>query len=175
MTIDQGFSKAQFHAHHRKAGWTVLVFPYANDLICRSCMTQVLTGELEQNVLVEDMHHESLGLSSGAFKKSQLQGPTVEKQAFAVVSTFRGLAYLLSNGAVIICDHRNLAYILHLGVTGATTSKAAAQRVQGWRAYIGQFQYKRVHTPGTRNSSEDMLSRTVRMYRSTSGVVEASV
>ena len=134
-----------------------------------SCVTQVPSEELERDVSVEEMHHEPLGFLSGVFKGSQLRWPTVDKEAFAVVSTFRRLAYLLWDGATIFCDHRNLAYILHPGAAGATTSKTAAQRLQGWAAYIGQFRYRIVHIPGARNSWGDMLSRTVRMDQSTPG------
>ena len=54
-----------------------------------------------------------------------------------------------------------MAYILRPSAPGLTTSKAAAQRLQGWAAYVGQFQYRIEHIPGTQNSWGDMLSRTV--------------
>ena len=68
----------------------MLVFPDASDLFWGSCVTQVPSGELERDV--EDMSHEPLGFISGAFKRSQLRWPTVDKEVFAVVSTFRRLA-----------------------------------------------------------------------------------
>ena len=47
---------------------------------------------------MENMTHEPLGFVSGSFKGAQLNWPTVEEEAFAVVSTFRRLAYLLWDG-----------------------------------------------------------------------------
>lgn len=116
---------------------------------------------------MEHMHHGALGFISDAFKRSQLGWPTVDREVLAVVSTFRRLAYFLWNGAVILCDHRNLAYILCHGATGATISKTVAQRLQGWGAYIGQFNYKVVHIPGARNSLGDMLLWMAQMDRGT--------
>ena len=63
----------------------------------------------------------------------------MDKQGFAIVSTFTRLPYLLWGGVVIHCEHRNLAYIF--GANGAPTSKAVAQRLQGWRVFLEQFPY----------------------------------
>ena len=67
--------------------------------------------ELDRSVSVEDMTHESLGFLSGTFKGSQQRCATVDKEDFAVMSTFKRLEYLLWNGVHIYTDHRNLAYI----------------------------------------------------------------
>jgi len=44
---------------------------------------------------------------------------------------------------------------------GAPTSKAVAQRLQGWRVFLGQFPYTIVHIPGDENCWGDLLSRWV--------------
>ena len=45
---------------------------------------------------------------------------------------------------------------------GAPTSKAVAQRLQGWRVFLGQFPYTIVHIAGDENCWADLLSRWVR-------------
>ena len=42
---------------------------------------------------------------------------------------------------------------------GAPTSKAVAQRLQGWRVFFGQFLYTIVHIAGDENCWADLLSR----------------
>ena len=48
------------------------------------------------------------------FKESQMRWATIDKEGFAIVSTFRRLEHFLWNGVHIFTDHRNLAYILTL-------------------------------------------------------------
>ena len=117
--------------YHPRQGYRVMVFPDASDLFWGSCVTQVPSAEVDSNMPVEEMSHEPMGFLSGAFKGPQLRWPTVDKEAFAVVSTFRRLAYLLWDGAKVYSDHRNLQYILHPGGPGPTVSKQAGQTLQG--------------------------------------------
>lgn len=93
-------------------------------------MTHVPSGELDQDVSVDDMYHEPSGFISGAFKESQLRWLTVDKEASAVVCIFRRLMYLVWDGAVIFCYHQTLAHILHPGANEPSMSKAANQRLQ---------------------------------------------
>ena len=83
----------------------------------------------------------------------------MEKEGFAIVSTFKRLPYLLWGGVAIDCDHRNLAYIF--GANGAPTSKAVAPRLQRWRVFLGQYPYTIVHIPGDENCWGALLSRWV--------------
>ena len=55
----------------------------------------------------------------------------MDKEGFAIVSTFKRLPYLRWGGVTIYCDHRNLANIF--GANGAPTSKAVAQLGVGRR------------------------------------------
>ena len=73
----------------------------------------------------------------------------MDKEVFAIVSTFKRLPYLLWGGAVIHCDHRNLAYIF--GANGAPTFKVVAQCLQGWGVFLEQFPYTIVHITGDDN------------------------
>ena len=81
----------------------------------------------------------------------------MDTDGFAIVSTLKWLPYLLWGGVAIHCDRRNLANIL--GANGAPTSKAVAQRVQGWRVFLGHFPYTIVHIPGDENCWGDLQSR----------------
>ena len=119
-----------------KPGFSVMMFPDASDKFWGSCITVVPTVELTGSVAIADMSHEPLGFLSGPFRGSQGRWATVEKEGFAIVSTFNRLPYLLWGGMAIHCNHRNLAYIF--GRNGAPTSKAVAQRLQGYRVFLGQ-------------------------------------
>ena len=126
-----------------------MMFPGASDKFWESYITQVPTVELGGSVAIADMAHEPLGFPSGPFRGSQERWAAVDKEGFAIVSTFKRLPYLLWGGVAIHCDHRNLAYIF--GVNGAPTSKAVAQRLQGWRVFLGQFPYTIVQIAGDEN------------------------
>ena len=106
--------------------------------------------DFSNGVSVADRHHAPLGFVSGAFKGAQVRWPIVD-EAFAIVSTCRRLEYLMFRGFVVYCDHRNLAYIFHPNAAGASSSKTAAQRLQGWSSYLGQFKYTVVHIQGADN------------------------
>ena len=98
---------------HPRPGCQVLMFPDASDCHWGSFVTQVPDAEMHCGVSVEEMTHEPLAFLSGTFKGSQLRWATVDKEGFAIVSTFRRLEYLLWDGVHIFTDHRNLAYIFH--------------------------------------------------------------
>ena len=51
----------------------------------------------EVPVKLEDMTHEPLAFLSGTFKGSQMRWATIDKEGFAIVSTFRRLEHFLSN------------------------------------------------------------------------------
>ena len=75
----------------------------------------------------------------------------MDKEGFAIVSTFQRLEYLLWGGVKIYCDHRNMAYIFSPGALVEKLSKATAQRLLHWRTYLGQFDYQIVHIPSSGN------------------------
>ena len=71
------------------------MFPDAPDEHWGRFLTQVPQEELDRGVSVEDMTHESLGFLSDTFKGSQKRWAAVDKEGFAVASTFKRLEYLL--------------------------------------------------------------------------------
>ena len=107
---------------HPKDGYEVLMFPDASDNHWGSLF-------LEGGVEVEKMSHEPLGFLSGTFRGSQQRRATVDKEEFAIVSTFRLLENLLCGGVHIYIDHRNLAYIFEsVRFVGAKDGGGAATR-----------------------------------------------
>ena len=87
----------------------------------------------------------------------------IDKEGFAIVSTFRRLEHFLWNGVHIFTDHRNLAYIFDPEACVTSVSKALAQRLDGWKGVLGQYRYTICHIPGDRNAWGDLLSRWVRV------------
>ena len=94
------------------------------------------------------MLHEPLAFLSGSFNGSQLRWVTVVNQYFAIVSTLRRLEYLLWGGGHIFADHRNLTYIFNPEACVTSVTKAMAQRLENWKAVLGQYRYAIEHIPG---------------------------
>ena len=90
---------------------------------------------------------------------SQLCWSTVYKESFAILSAFQRVPYLLWDGSNIFFYHRNLEYIFSPQSCGVTLSKAASQRLAGWRACMSQFNYVIQHIPGEDDHWGDRLSR----------------
>ena len=102
-----------------------------------------------------------MGFLSGTFRGSQLRWATVDKEGFAIISTFRRLEYLLWGGVHIHTDHRNLAYIFDPEACVSSVPKTTAQRLEHWKAVLGQYDYTIQHISGERNCWGDLLSRWV--------------
>ena len=146
---------------HPRADCVVLMFPDASDQHYGSFLTQVPEDEVCRCVPVEDMTHEPLGFLSGTFRGAQQRWATVDKEGFAIVSTFKRLEYLLWNGVHIYTDHRNLAYIFDPEACVSSVAKTRAQRLDQWKAVLGQYSYTIMHIEGERNCWGDLLSRWV--------------
>ena len=132
-----------------KPGFPVMTFPDARDKFLESCITQVPTVKLGGSVAIADIAHEPLGFLRGSFGRSRERWATVDEEGFAIVSTYKRLPYLRWVGVAIHGNHRNLVYTSCANI--APTSKAVAQRLQGWRVFSGQLMYTIVHIPGGEN------------------------
>ena len=149
--------------YHPRPGCVVLMFPDASDFHWGSFFTQVPEEEFRSGVALENMSHEPLAFLSGSFKGSQLRWATVDKEGFAIVNTFRRLEYLLWGGVHIFTDHRNLTYIVNPETCVTSVTRAMAQRLENWKAVLGQYRYAIEHIPGERNCWGDLLSRWVKV------------
>ena len=76
------------------------------------------------------------GFLSGTSRGSQQRWATVDKEWFAILSTFRRLEYLLWGGVRLYTDHRNLAYILELEMCVSSVPETAAQRLVNWKMVL---------------------------------------
>ena len=85
----------------------------------------------------------------------------MDKEGFAIVSTFRQLKYLLWGGVLIYADDRNLAYIFEPEACVLSVPESAAQRLENWKIVLAQYDYTITHISGERNCWGDMLSRWV--------------
>ena len=126
---------------HPTDGYEVLMFLYASDNHWGSFLTQVPTAELEGGVEVKKTSREPLRFLSGTFRGSHQRWATVDKEGFAIVSTFRRLEYFLWGGVCIYTDRRNLAYIFDPKACVSSMPKTAAQRLENWERVLAQFDY----------------------------------
>lgn len=92
-------------------GWQTFVFPGTSDLYWGCFLAQISPEDFASDVAVEELLHETLAGYNCQFKGTQLQWPTVHKEALAVVSRCRGGEWVLREGvtavflaATIICD-----------------------------------------------------------------------
>ncbi len=102
----------------------------ASDLFWGCCITQVPRGEVQYDVLVEEMSHEPLGFVSGSFRGSQLNWPTMDKEGYAIVVAIKRLDYLMWAGEKIFCVHRNLAYTFSPHSCDTVVTKATTQYLE---------------------------------------------
>ena len=131
---------------HSKPGWAVLLFPDASDEHWGSFLTQVPQGELDRGVPVEDMTHEPLGFLSVTLKGLQQRWVTADKEGFSIANAFKRLEYLLWNGVHIYTDYRNLGYIFDPEAWVSSVAKTTAQRLDQWKAVLGQYDYTIMHS-----------------------------
>lgn len=69
----------------------------------------MLEDELGGIVAVKDMSHEPMGFLSGTPLGAQVRWAAVNKEGYAIVSTFRELEDVPLGGVQIFIDHRNRA------------------------------------------------------------------
>ena len=125
-----------------KRGWKVLTFPDMSDLFWGSVLTQVSPPDFASKNTMGEWHHEPLEVLGGIFKGSQLRRwPTMDREGFAIMSTFQRLEYLLWGGVNIVSP----------GALVAELSKATVQRLSHFRTCLEQFDYQIVHIPGSEN------------------------
>lgn len=106
------------------------------------------------------MQHAPLAFVSGSFTNSELRWATLDREALAIVETFRRLEWLLWSGPVFT-DHRNLIYIFNPQTAVSKLSKAASQRLLNWATFLGKNQYSIRHIEGEENLWGDLLSRWI--------------
>jgi len=135
------------------------VFTDASDTHWAGIVTQTKEEELLKPMA--EQQHTPLAFVSGAFRGSQLNWPTIEKEGFAVYQTCERCEHLLysHHGFSLFTDHRNLKFLFSLDDSLFSGRKQARDRVERWTVAMRRFNYSIEHIPGTLNVGADMLSR----------------
>lgn len=122
-------------------------------------MTQVRPESL--NLPFKDQQHGPLGLSSGAFRGSQLRWGTPEKEEYAVVHVVFTFDYILLRVPQfrIFTDHLNLKYIYNSHSVDSSLARRVVYKLQRWALKISVFNYVIDHIPGKDNCWADLPSQ----------------
>lgn len=125
-------------------------------------LTQVSAAEYaDPNLSWEQYSHEPLAFLSGVFRGSELRWAIPDKEAFAIYTSCKRLAYLLvrRRGFHVFTDHRNLVYIFNPTGSNTHLGKPAADRLERWSLTLRAFDFDIQHMPGDQNNWADLLSR----------------
>lgn len=116
-----------------------------------------------------DQIHEPLGFLSSSFTGAKLGWSTYEKEAFAIVQTFKKMEYAIisSMKTFIFTDHRNLLFVFNPHSLNPDLKAHIVSKVQRWALYLSQFTYIINHIPGDENVMADIMTRWCKGYRST--------
>lgn len=113
-------------------------------------VTQVSDADL-WSVHPPEMQHTPLAFVTGLFTKSDSRWATLDKEAFAIVETFRRLEWLPSLGSVVCTDHR---------IQPANSRVSTEQPANVCLTHtLENFKYSTRHISGTENLWGDLLSR----------------
>ena len=128
-------------------------------------VTQVSEDQL--SLPFEQQSHEPLAFLGSAFKKSELNWTTFEKEAFAILKTFEKMDCLLAGRSDIrvLTDHRNLLFVFAPRALEPTLGRHVVSKVQRWAFYLSRFDYSIEHIRGEDNVFADILTRWTKGYR----------
>lgn len=150
---------------HRDPALRLCIYTDASDSFWAAAVTQCPDQELRKPV--SDQQHDPLAFLSGAFNATQQHWSTFEKEAFAVVETFRRLNYMLScsNMVSVFTDHRNLLFTFHPTALEPSLGRHKVFKVVRWALFLSAFSYRIEHVPGELNIIADIMTRWMRGYR----------
>lgn len=150
---------------HRDPTTRLCVHTDASDSFWAAAVTQCQPGELEKPI--HDQIHEPLAFLSGAFNTTQEHWSTYEREAYAVVSTFKRLDYMLAceTSVSIFTDHRNLLFAFHPSALEPSLGRHKVLKVIRWALFLSTFTYSIEHVPGELNTLPDIMTRWMRGYR----------
>lgn len=155
---------------HRNPEMHLCVHSDASDAYWAAAVTQCDAKELLKPI--NEQRHEPLAFLSGQFSGAQEHWSTYEKEAFAVVQTFRRLNYLLgcSDHVTIFTDHRNLLFTFHPTAVEPSLGRHKVLKVIRWALYLSAFSYTIEHVPGELNTMADIMTRWMRGYRNSTPI-----
>ena len=144
---------------HRRDDSTAVVFTDSSNRFYSGVVMSVPDDQLDRPI--EDMEMEPLAWVSGEWLGCEVRRCIVDKEAGALVKTFKRCNFLLTDKPfVLMTDARNLSFVFG---TMSDSEKAAqvslSPRVQRWAVLLAGFAYRLVHLEGSRNLVADLLSR----------------
>lgn len=131
-----------------------------------AAVTQCKERKLMKSIL--DQEHQPLTFLSAPFPSAQEHWSTYQKEAFAIVETFRRFNYLLacSDNVTSFTDHRNLLFIFHPTAVEPFLGRHKVLKVIRWAFYLSAFSYTIEHILGRVNTVADSMTKWMRGYRS---------
>lgn len=162
----------QVHTAHRNPALSLCVFTDASDDFWAAAVTQRNPAELSKPV--DQQSHKPLAFLSGGFTHAQEHWSTYEKEAFAVVETFRKMSYLLAcnNDVTVFTDHRNLLFTFNPLALEPSLGRHKVLKVLRWALFLSTFSYTIGHVPGELNTMADIQTRWMRGYRGHRGAIK---
>lgn len=102
-----------FTLYHLRPDSAVSVVPDESHAYLRWFPHCVSQCEYQCDIPIGNMTHQPSTFLSGMFESWKLRLATVDKEGFAVVSSFRRFDHLVSNDLQVPTDHRNLTRIFY--------------------------------------------------------------
>lgn len=147
---------------------TKLTFPQPDCelCLCTDASTDHWAGVLTQvprsqrNLPLKDQDHSPLGFVSGSFTGASASWAIVEKEAFAVASSFTRFDYLCGGRHTnLYTDHSNLVFIFDPTGQHPGIARHTANKMTRWAVKLNSFSYHIEMIPGEENVVADMLTR----------------
>ena len=138
-----------------RSDWMQCMFTDASEIHASGLITQIPPEDVGKPF--HEQRHEPLGFCGHRFSGSEVHWAIPDKEAFAVVLTFRVLGYLLTqiHPVHIYTDHRNLVRMF----CPTECTKQASERLLRWAVYLMMWRYTIEHIDGDTNVWADMLTR----------------
>jgi hypothetical protein len=105
---------------------------------------------------VPDSSEAPLAWLSGSFTKAELGWPSIHREVYALVATFRRYPELFSSSTQdieVLTDSEHLVRWTALDIK--------SDRLAGWNETLNSYKFKLKHIPGTTNIVADALSRPI--------------
>lgn len=143
----------------------ICVHTDASEYYWAGVVTQCEEDELNKPRALQT--HEPLGFLSSSFSGAKLGWSTYEKEAFAIVQTFKKMEYAIisSKKTFVFTDHRNLLFVFNPRAMNPDLKAHIVKKVQRWALYLSQFTYYINHVPGDENIMADIMTRWCKGYR----------
>lgn len=122
-----------------KPDHVICIYTEASEVLWASVITQTKEEQLEKPV--EEQQHEPLAFLGGKFSGAQKNWSTFEKEAYAVVQTFKRMDYLLwgAKQTHVYTDHKNLLYVFAPLALRPNSPRHGISKVHRWAIHLSKF------------------------------------